>query len=185
MKATNRKANMAEAASVPAPDISPTGRRKKLITLAGLGILLAGGGATGGWFATERIAKSSLPAPVQEKKPAATPRFLTLEPFVVNLQDPGGQRYAQIGVTLQFEDPALETALKERLPAVRNNILLLISSKQVEDLLTTDGKQLLSRQIRGRVAVGLGLEPPAGSAAGKGTPENPVKDVLFSQFIVQ
>ena len=173
---------MAEADPVidTSPVNPPRGRRKKLIALLALSVLLAGGGA-GAWL----VAQPPATAPAaQARKPARTPRFLTLEPFVVNLQDEGGERYAQIAVTLQFEDPGIEVTLKDRLPAVRNNILLLISSKRADELLTTDGKQQLARQIRSRAALGLGLEWPAPGSTGK-QPENPIQDVLFSQFIVQ
>lgn len=174
------------ASPAEAPAAAPRERRKKLIALAGLALLLAGGGSAGAWIATQGIGGRQAPTGPVEKKPAKTPHFLTLEPFVVNLQDPGGERYAQIGITLQFEDPMLEVSLKQRLPAVRNNILLLISSKRVDELLSMDGKRQLASQIRSRAALGLGLglEWPSPGSAGR-PPENPIQEVLFSQFIVQ
>jgi hypothetical protein len=48
--------------------------------------------------------------------------------------------------------------IKDRLPAVRNEILLLISSKEIDDLLTTEGKQKLAQEIRVRTARSLGVE---------------------------
>ena len=219
---------MPEAKTDPAPAApAPAKSGNKLILIVGLGVLLAAGGAGGAWFALGGQNKGGNEAKVEEKKPAKKPLFTTLEPFTVNLQDPRGERFAQIGVTLQFEDPEVEMTLKDRLPAVRNAILLLISSKQIDDLLSTAGKQQLAQQIRFQAARAMGVavsEPVAAApapavpasaaaplpsdpsvsqavpaatlaaapvvvaaapAAKVATVENPIRDVLFSQFIVQ
>lgn len=211
---------MPEAKTDPAPAApAPAKSGNKLILMVGLGLLLAAGGAGGAWLALGGKDKGH-EAKVEEKKPAKKPLFTTLEPFTVNLQDPRGERFAQIGVTLQFEDPEVEVTLKDRLPAVRNAILLLISSKQIDDLLSTQGKQHLAQQIRVQAARAMGVAvadaiaaapAPAASAvvalpsdpsvapaavpapvvvaaapAAKAvTVENPIREVLFSQFIVQ
>jgi flagellar FliL protein len=64
------------------------------------------------------------------------------------------------GVTLQFEDPSVDVKIKDRLPAVRNEILLLISSKQIDELLSTEGKQKLAQEIRLRTGRSLGYDLP-------------------------
>lgn len=172
---------MADAAT---PQDSPKKSGSKLILFAVLGALLAAGGAGGAWFALGR-GQSDAPA-THAKKAAKKPLFTTLEPFTVNLQDPRGERFAQIGVTLQFENPDVEATIKDRLPAVRNEVLMLISSKQIEDLLTVEGKRKLAEEIRLRTARALGIDvPEPGAKAGRDEPENPIRDVLFSQFIVQ
>ena len=94
-----------------------------------------------------------------EKKPAAKPIFKQLEVFTVNLKDPNGERYAQVGVTLQLKDSAAEKDLDERLPAVRNEILLLLSSKRIDELLSDDGKRQLAQQIRQRASQAMGYVP--------------------------
>lgn len=191
----------------------------KLILVAVLGLVLAAGGGGGAWYAMSRKASDGdgeEHAAEVKKKHAAKPLFTTLEPFTVNLNDPRGDRFAQVGVTLQFEDPHVEAEIKDRLPAVRNAILLLISSKQIEELLTTEGKQKLAEEIRLRSGRALGLDlpdPEPDAAAAPAAPakaaaeaeddeapkpkkakarrkkapevENPITQVLFSQFIVQ
>ena len=177
----------ANSEAVPAKPARQGGLKssRKLVLLTALGVLLAGGSA-GAWYVKEHNAQPGRP---EQHKPAAKPLFVTLDLFTVNLQD-YGDRVAQIGVTLQFEDPALEVTIKDRLPAVRNSILLLISSKQVDELLTIEGKQKLAQQIQVRAAQSLGVEvPDPGAPATPGThkpaPENPIRAVLFSHFIVQ
>jgi flagellar FliL protein len=140
------------------PESAPPKKSKTLLLVALLGLALAGGGGAGAWyFLGTKDAGDDEEAPVA-KKHEAKPLFTTLDPFTVNLQDPRGERFAQIGITLQFEDPTLEMKIKDRLPAVRNDILLLISSKEIDDLLTTEGKQKLAQEIRVRTARSLGVE---------------------------
>ena len=163
----------------------PAGKwRKKLIVLSALG-LLAGGSAAGAWFVSQQ--RSTQPPSEQRQKSSARPLFTTLDPFTVNLQDPYSERVAQIGITLQFDDPALEVSIKDRLPAVRDGILMLISSKRADELLSTEGKQQLAQEIRARAAqaIGVAVPEPGTAAAGKPAPVNPIHAVLFSQFLVQ
>jgi flagellar FliL protein len=201
---------MSEAAAEPKKKSG-----KKFIVIALVALLAAGGGGGGAWyFLGQKKAEDGEEVAEPKKKKAAKPLFTTLEPFTVNLQDPRGERFAQIGITLQFEDPKVEIDLKDRLPAVRNEILLLISSKQIDELLSTEGKQKLAEEIRARSARAMGVEvtPPeddeseeeakeakdavkdqdakaAGKKKAKKKPkevvENPITSVLFSQFIVQ
>ena len=198
-------ADKSATATAPVPK-----KFNKKLALIVAGALLLGGAGTAGatWllikrgFGADMIAKKEGP-----KKPLFTP----LEPFTVNLMDPRGERYAQIGITLQLEDPEIEIQLKDRLPAVRNQILMLITAKTIDERLTPEGKQLLADQVRARAAQTIGFEVPdplprqsAAAAAAPVAPvviaantlkkqplkadkaiDNPVKDVLFSQFIVQ
>lgn len=159
------------------------GKGKMLAALATV-LLVACGAGGGTWFFMQRSAHA---APAHEKpEPPKKPLFSALEPFTVNLQEPRGDRFAQIGVTLQFEDPEIEVAIKDRLPALRNNILMLLASKRVDDLLTPQGKQELAVEIQARSNDALGFQAPAhGASAPKGAASAPVRGVLFSQFIVQ
>ena len=120
--------------------------KKKLIIMVAAGLLIAGGAGGGGWYFSQRgHGAEGKQAHVEEKKPAKKALFTPLDPFTVNLQDGRGERFAQIGVTLQTDDPMVEAEIKERLPAVRNAILLLISSRRAEELLTDEGKGRLLR----------------------------------------
>lgn len=183
--------------SAEKPAEAPKKSRKKLIIFVMLGLVLASGGAGAAWFMLKKPADGTH---VVEKKPPPKPVFAPLDVFTVNLQDARGERFAQVGVTLQLKDVATENELKERLPAVRNEILLLLSSKRIDELLTDEGKRELAQQIRARTAQAMGVAAPAAavvaaaaapaaasaaSAAKVAQVESPVQDVLFSQFIVQ
>jgi flagellar FliL protein len=132
------------------------------------------------------------------------PVFVPLEPFVVNLADKETDRFAQIGVTLEVEDAKFAEEMKAYMPAIRNGILLVLSHKTSTQLLSREGKAALAREIMRESVLPLGIEvsddraAPADDEApaddsGDGEPKkarkagmaNPVKHVLFSNFIVQ
>lgn len=182
--------------SEPTPTASPPkSAKKRLIVIAATLLLVCG--AAGAAYVYMQQQKAAVPeAEVAKRKAPTKSIFTPLENFTVNLRDEGGDHYAQIGVTLEVEDAAVETDLKARLPALRNNILLLIASKSTEDLLTLEGKQLLARQIGVRAAQSIGMAitdadlaptPADSSASTPAKPKvaNPIKDVLFSTFLVQ
>lgn len=182
--------------SEPTPTAPPKKSSKKRLIVIAASLLLVCG-AAGAAYVYMQQQKTAVPeAEVAKRKAPVKSIFTPLENFTVNLRDEGGDHYAQIGVTLEVEDSAVETDLKARLPALRNNILLLIASKSTEDLLTIEGKQLLARQIGVRAAQSIGIEitdadlvtaPENASAPAPAKPKvvNPIKDVLFSTFLVQ
>ncbi len=168
--------------------------KKRLVIAAVILLLVCGAAGAAYFYMQQQKAESHAPEAAKRKTPSKS-IFVPLENFTVNLRDDGGDHYAQIGVTLELEDATIENDLKTRLPALRNNILLLIASKRTEDLLTLEGKQLLARQIGVRAAQAIGVDitdadlatAPEGtaSAPAKQKTVNPIKDVLFSQFLVQ
>jgi flagellar FliL protein len=84
--------------------------------------------------------------------------FVALDPFVVNLTDRDTDRYAQIGITLQVEDEKASEEIKAYLPAIRNNILLLLSHKSSEELMAEGGKEKLAEQILREAVLPMGIE---------------------------
>lgn len=140
--------------------------------------------------------------------PGAPPIFVPLEPFIVNLADRETERFAQIGINLQVDDAKVGDQMKLYMPAIRNAILLILSRKSAEDLLTAEGKVQLASEIqRGAArAMGYEIEEPEPepvvepSAEGEGeepapAPEkrkkkkvesyNPILQVHYANFIIQ
>lgn len=123
--------------------------------------------------ATQEKAK---PKP-KKKDPAAAPTFMPLDAVVVNLADPGTTRYAQVGLTLQLEDAKTADEVKKYMPAIRNGILMLISRRTADELLSAEGKAKLAEEILEMVQKTTDMEPYKGYS--------PVEAVLFSSIIVQ
>ena len=116
--------------------------------------------------------------------------------MVVNLADPGGGRFAQVGITLKLEDAKAADNVKLYMPSIRNAILMEISQRTADELLGIQGKEKLTRAIVREVSGQLGFEvdddeeeetdPVKAAKKKRRAPAyTPVEAVLFSSFIVQ
>lgn len=185
------KPDAGESAKAPA-------KNKKLLLVGGLVFLvlaLAGGGA---WFVVSKnnAADDGDVEEVAHVAPKGPPTFMPLDNMVINLADPGGEKVAQIGITLELADAHATDKVKMYLPSIRSGILLLISQRTAEELLLIEGKEKLAADIlveaaRPFEAADAGHSTKAGVKAKKKkveknpTDENPVRGVHFSSFIVQ
>ena len=170
-----------------------------IITVAAV---LALAGAGGGWFLLRPKADQAEEETAHAKS-ATPPTFLPIESLVVNLADPSGDRFAQIGITLEITDSHAADQVKAFMPAIRSGILLVVSQRTTTELLGLEGKQKLALDIKREVSRPLGYEDaeeqdeveekPAPKKGAKvkpekksiKKPENPISRVLFSSFIVQ
>ena len=142
-------------------------------------------------------------AVAQAGTPKTPPTFLPMDNMVVNLADPGGDRFAQVGITLELADGKTSEKVKSHMPKIRSGVLLLLSQRTSEELLSREGKEKLAADIRSEVLDALGYVPPRAktrkkraaareddeedSQPRKATVDSnaPVHAVLFSSFIVQ
>lgn len=130
---------------------------------------------------------------------AVVPTFLPLDNMVVNLSDPGGDRFVQLGITLELQDDKTASLVKQYLPSIRSGVLMLVSQRSSEELLVREGKEKLAADIREEVARPLGMggaakpRAEADEAAAdederprrRQPQQNAVRRVLFSSFIIQ
>ena len=198
---------MSKAAAAPATDAAaPVKKSKKKLILALLVlVVLLGAGGAGAWWFTHRAAADADDedgAPAAEAhhdaptaKAGTPPTFLPIDNMVVNLADPGGERFAQIGVTFEVADAKVADQLKLYMPSIRSGMLMLVSQRTAAELLQRDGKEKLAADIMAEAGKPLGYVPPedeAEDAAAKPKKKkkaksapNPVRGVLFSSFIIQ
>jgi flagellar FliL protein len=164
---------MSDAADTPDAPPKKKGKKMLVVALAAV-LLLAGGGAAAWYFLKPRSEQDEAVAAAKaEEKRRALRVFATLENFVVNLADRDTERYAQIGVVLEMEDKDAEAKLTAKMPAVRNQILLLVSSKLANQLTTREGKEALAAEIALAAAKPLGWTPPSPEAEVEQEEEDP------------
>lgn len=184
-----------------APDASaPKPKGKKMIIIGAVVMLLLIAAAAfwmlKGRNSGDEAEEGAAPAPAAHAKPKAgtPPTFLPLEAMVVNLADPGGEKFAQIGITVEVMDQKVSDQVKAYLPSIRSAVLMLVSQRTSEELLSREGKEKLATDIRREVSRPLGYEveeaepeEAPGKARRKARPPafNPVYGVLFSSFIIQ
>jgi flagellar FliL protein len=185
----------AAAATADAPDAPKKKGKTLLFVIIGVVVLAIAGAAAALFILKKNTAEDEYEedepvAQVKHVDPKSAPTFLPLENMVVNLADAGGNRYIQIGLTLQLQDSATGDAVKAYMPSIRSQILLLLSKRTGEEVLSGEGKDKLGKDIIAAVSGVMGYEldePEAddGRKKKRRGPANPVQAVLFSSFIVQ
>src|SRR6185369_12807120 len=75
-----------------------------------------------------------------------------------NLADRDAERFAQIGITLELEDPKFADELKAYMPAIRNGVLMVLAHKTSAQMLGRKGKEALAAEIMREAVRPLGIE---------------------------
>lgn len=76
------------------------------------------------------------------------PVFMPINPpFVVNFTHLGTLRYLQISLSVMYNDQRIIERVSDELPAIRNELILLLSDQQFEKLSSLEGKQELRGEM--------------------------------------
>ncbi|HNZ57241.1 MAG TPA: flagellar basal body-associated protein FliL [Methylophilaceae bacterium] len=154
-----------------AAEAAPKSKKKLIVIIAAVVLLAGGGGAA--WFFTQ--SKADHKKEVKHEEVEKAPVFVTLETFTVNLQPDPDEKFLQLDITTQVATPEAAEQLKAQMPAVRNRLLMLLTSKLASEISTTEGKQALSEEITAE------LKKPFSE---KGKPLE-VSGVFFTSFVIQ
>lgn len=159
-----------------APQVKPEGKSKSLILIcvglvafllsaAGLTYALMSGSNGNGAVSEAAREPTRLPALYQPLDPA----------FTVNYAHGGRQRYMQVSVVLMGRDPEAMAAATEHSPLIRNQLVMLFSSADFEQLMSAEGKEKLREQAT--LAVQTLMEQELGKPI--------VESVLFTNLVLQ
>lgn len=188
----------------------PTKPKRKIWLWILIVVILLGASVGADWYFTGRPDDGGASEEEAQAKPAPAPVYLPLDPLVINLSDEGGSRFAQVGITLQVRNADRVEDIRKLLPTIRNGILILISQRTSQDMLSKEGKERLAEDIMEEVGFAFGIEPEEAEVVTetavapeteKGKPSrpkkkpipkvkpvvplNPVVSVLFSSMVVQ
>ncbi len=144
------------------------------------GIVLAV--SAGGYFAytmyigPKFLQKGKAPgkeAPKETEKHDKLGMIISLKPVVVNLIDEKGVRYLKMTMELEIdsEEEKAKAEVEKHVPQFRDSVIMLLTSKRYEDIVTLDGKIKMRDEILARMNRFL--------------KEHKVKNVYFSEFVVQ
>lgn len=171
-----------ETAGAEAP---PPRSRKKLLVVLGAAIAFIAVAGVGAWFflkkppeaarAATATAAAAAPASAETNKQRKAPIFVPFEPLVVNLRDEAIERMMQIAFSFEAADAKAGDAVKVHTPAIRNRLILLLTSKSSGELAGREGKEKLAKEIleEARAAMGATREAPV------------IEAVHFTSIIVQ
>ncbi|MBK7673902.1 flagellar basal body-associated FliL family protein [Accumulibacter sp.] len=171
-------------------DVAPARKSKKLLIIISVLVLTLGLGGLGAFFLLRQAPEHEddgdevaveKAKPVKKKKADrdAPPVYVALETFTVNLIPENGDQFLQLILSVEVDDPQVGDQLKLYTPKLRNDLTLLLSSKKASELITKEGKQILAQEIRDQIN---GVLDPGGKGKKR---DGPIKEVLFTSFIIQ
>ena len=161
-----------ESATEEAPVKAGSG--KKMMVLGLVGVLLLGGAGGAAWFfmggENDEEGKHAKEAHGEEHAEEPGP-VMELDPFLLNLADRDEIRFLKVSIKLELDRPEEKTDFQNRVPAIRDALLVLLSSKESQLLRTVNGKRRIREEIMTRV----------NGVMSKGK----ISNVFFTDFIIQ
>ncbi len=171
-KAKEEKTGEAEAPEKGGKKKSPM---MLIIIIVIVGLVVGGGGAVtllmmkGGSDEEADVEKK------EEKKAADKPNMLgpvyPLETFIVNLSGAQGRNYLKVDISLELNDQKLQQEIDNKLPKIKDTILLVLSTKTFDEIKTSQGKL----QLKDELLLRLNNYLTAGS----------INNLYFTSFVVQ
>ena len=158
----------------------------KLIIIAVVVLLIGGGagayfmlGAKGGDDAATETAATDEQAEAtedDETEALGEAYYFSLDPpFIVNFSGKSRARFLQVSIEGLTRDARVKEDITKHIPQVRNNLVLLLSSKTFEELNSQEGKKALRKQVLKEIQKILEAE----------TGKEGVEDVYFTSFVMQ
>ena len=110
-----------------------------------------------------------------EGEGATTAAYYAIDPpLVVNFEDGSAVRFLQITMALMAHDQKAIDSVQKNIPLIRNNLLLLMSNRNYQTLMSREGKEKLRQEALAEVRA---VQKKEGGAD--------IDDVLFTSFVVQ
>jgi flagellar FliL protein len=178
----------AEAAAAPAK--KPSGMMGKMVNGIGIFVLTLGAVVVGGTINTklhpmpdlklDKDGKITAIVPVSasgghgegEGKPSL---FFPIDPpLVVNFEDGSAVRFLQISMEVMAKDQKGIDSVQKNVPLIRNNLLLLMSNRDYQSLMSREGKEKLRMEALNEIR-----------AVQKKQGGDDIEDLLFTSFVVQ
>jgi flagellar protein FliL len=159
-------------------DIEAKASSKRWIIVGVATFIVLAGGALGTLFALGMLGSEPVEAAAEgtNRVERRSPIYLSLDPpFTVNFTGNSRARFLQVTVDVMTRDPLVEGRLKQHMPVVRNNLVLLFSSKTSSELSTMEGKQALQQETLEAIQKLLTDE----------TGDKGIEAVYFTSFVMQ
>lgn len=146
----------------------PPKSKLKLIVLASTVLLLGVGGFFGWkWYAGRKVASETT------QKPADMSIVYPLKSFIVNLADKTGvgKRYLKITMEIEVGGEEQRALVNRMVPQLRDTILLMLSSRTIEEITSMEAKLELKQVLLARMNRAVGKDV--------------IQRLYFTEFVVQ
>lgn len=156
------------------PELQPKKKSSTLmVVLVGVIALAAGGG--GAFFMLKKkahAAEGPHGAAGAGETGAALGKLVTLDSFIVNLNESKSTRYLKVTFAAELASDELESRLKERKEVVRDRVITYLSGLTVDEVRGSETKEAIREMVAKRLNEALGRK-------------DGVRSVLFTEFVVQ
>ncbi|ALP52686.1 hypothetical protein Tel_05710 [Candidatus Tenderia electrophaga] len=157
------------------------GNAKKMIFMVLTLLVLLGAGTGGTLYFTGMLGGTGDPdVAEEEQKPQQDANkvpiyFAFPEPFTVNFETDQGLRFLQVSVEIMTYNQTAVDGIQTHMPALKNNIILLLSNQSYGTLVTLEGKEELRQKTLNEIL----------SILKKHKVEGKVEEVYFTTFVMQ
>ena len=116
-------------------------------------------------------------------KPSAPPKpvkaevgaTMVLDEFLINLADTDMDRYVKTTIALGLKKGLTEDDLKDKVPEIRDVIVMVLSCQKLEDIRTDSGKEALKKELVDKINDKISDDKL----------KNPVVEIYFQGFATQ
>lgn len=153
--------------------------KKKLFIIIGVAVLvlLIAGGVGAWYFLKEKPVEEDdknpaqhVPVPALDQQSQIGP-MVNIDEFVVNIISGDAAHYVKASLTVELTNEEVKIEVEQRMPQMRDAVLLLISNKTYEELQDLQGKKQLKAELSSKINSFL--------RTGK------VTSIYFTNFVVQ
>jgi len=103
--------------------------------------------------------------------PTGASNMFPLDPFIVNIYDGQELRYLKVKLEVEMVSPSVKADMDARLAPIRDAILVLLSTKTLQEVQEVAGKNQLKDEVL--------------SSINKHIPPGKISKVYFTDFVVQ
>jgi flagellar FliL protein len=145
----------------------PQKSKKKLIIIIAGALLVF---AISGFFAyTMLLSKKGGAEEETDKKKEEKALLVALDPFVLNLAEQG--RFLKVTIHFELSDASNQQLVENKIPQLKDAIIILLSSKSIESIASPEGKLQLKDELLLRANQTIGKDV--------------IKNLYFTEFVMQ
>lgn len=150
------------------------GSKKKLIMIIAVVVVLLIGVGIGAYLFLSNKESALTPEQEQalmERQATEVGPMVNIESFIVNIMDDAETRYLKAAITLEVETAVVATEINQRMPQIKDSVLLHVGNKTFSELNDLQGRLQLRAELLNRI----------NSLLLNGR----VKHIYFTDFVVQ
>lgn len=94
-----------------------------------------------------------------------------LDTFTVNLKSDSGRRYLKVTMSLELDGGEISMELDNKSPVIRDRVIRILTSKTLEEISSSKGKQKVSTQIMDTLNAMIS--------------DGQIRGIYFTEFVIQ